>query len=424
MGTLRIRSLGKAYKRYTRKWGRLAEWFGAPPQHQRRWVLRNISFDVEPGEAVGIIGSNGAGKSTLLKLIAGTTQPTEGAVTTTGNVSALLELGIGFHPDFTGRENVYMAGSIRGLPPDVISGLMADIEEFAEIGDYLDQPIRTYSSGMHVRLAFSIATAVRPDILVVDEALSVGDAYFMHKSFERIRQFRNQGTTLLFVSHNPGAVKTLCDRCILIDHGEALRDGPPDAVLDYYNAMVAVQQADLAIRQTERETGQWITRSGSSAALIERVELFSRGVPVRAVRTGDPVTIRLDVVVQEALPELTAGILIRDRLGNDVFGTNTFHCNAPVPRLEAGRRTAVEFTFDSLPLGAGSFSLTTALHTGESHISANYDWWDRALVFQVVPGDGPHGIGVCRIPVCVKWVEGSEPPSAELGESSHPAAAA
>jgi len=424
MGTLRVRNLGKAYKRYPNKWGRLAEWFGAPPQHQRRWVLRNISFDVEPGEAVGIIGSNGAGKSTLLKLIAGTTQPSEGTVATTGNVSALLELGIGFHPDFTGRQNVYMAGSIRGLPQDAISSLMTEIEEFAEIGDYLDQPIRTYSSGMHVRLAFSIATAVRPDVLIVDEALSVGDAYFTHKSFERIRQFRNQGTTLLFVSHSPGAVKTLCDRCILIDHGEAIRDGPPDAVLDYYNAMVAVQQGDLAIRQTERETGQWITRSGSNAALIEKVEMLSQGVPVRAVRTGDRITIRLDVLVQEPLTELTAGILIRDRLGNDVFGTNTFHCNAPMPRVDAGCRTAVEFTFDSLPLGAGSFSLTTALHTGDSHISANYDWWDRALVFQVVPGDGPHGIGVCRIPVNVKWAEGRDSSHDGPGDLAHREAAA
>lgn len=405
MGRLRVRNLGKAYKRYPHKRGRLLEWLGAGSQHELRWVLRDITFDVEPGESVGIVGANGAGKSTLLKLISGTTLPTRGMAQAEGSLSALLELGIGFHPEFTGRENVFMAGSIRGLPPEQVAGLMAEIEAFAEIGDYLDQPVRTYSSGMHVRLAFAVATAVRPDILIVDEALSVGDAYFSHKSFDRIRRFRDQGTTLLFVSHHPGAVKSLCDRAILIDQGNLVRDGAPDAVLDYYNAMVAVQHADFAIQQTERETGRIATRSGSNAAVIEAVELLSGGAPVRALRSGEPATIRLDVLVRQDIPELTAGILIRDRLGNDVFGTNTFHCNAPRRDLSAGERLVAEFHFEALRLGVGTFSVTAALHTRESHISASYDWWDRSLVFQVVQGDGPLGIGVCRLPLQVSWSE-------------------
>jgi lipopolysaccharide transport system ATP-binding protein len=403
MAALSVRNLGKAYKRYPRKSGRLLEWLGAEPQHELRWVLRDITFDVQPGEAVGIVGTNGAGKSTLLKLIAGTSLPTRGTTQAAGSISALLELGIGFHPSFTGRENVYMAGSIMGLPADQIAELMAQIEEFAEIGDYLDQPVRVYSSGMHVRLAFSVATVIRPDILIVDEALSVGDAYFQHKSFERIRGFRDLGTTLLFVSHSASAVKTLCDRALLIDRGLLVRDDVPDAVLDYYNAMIAVQKADEQIRQVERESGR-MTRSGSNAAQIESVELLSGGRPVRALRSGEPATIRLEIVVKAAIPELTAGILIRDRLGNDVFGTNTFHCQAPQHNLAAGQRIAVEFSFEALRLGIGTFSLTTALHTRESHISANYDWWDRALVFQVVHGDGPMAIGVCRLPVRVAWV--------------------
>jgi lipopolysaccharide transport system ATP-binding protein len=405
MGQLRVRSLGKAYKRYPRKWGRLAEWFGAEPQHELRWVLREVTFDVAEGESVGIVGANGAGKSTLLKLIAGTTQPTSGSAQIVGSVSALLELGLGFHPEFTGRQNVFMAGSIRGLPPDDIARHMADIEAFAEIGDYLDQPVRTYSSGMQVRLAFSVATVIRPDILIVDEALSVGDAYFSHKSFERIRRYREQGTTILFVSHSPGAVKTLCDRAILLDQGQLLRDGPPDAVLDYYNALIAVHEQDAAIRQTEREIGRVVTRSGSNAAQIEHVELLSDGIATRAFRVGDAVTVRLDIAVSEPLEELTAGILFRDRLGNDVFGTNTFHCNAPRRDLKPGERLAVEFRFKALQLGVGSYSLTTALHTRESHISANYDWWDRALVFQVVQGNGPLGIGVCQLPLDVHWLD-------------------
>jgi lipopolysaccharide transport system ATP-binding protein len=419
MGQLRVRNLGKAYKRYARKSGRLMEWLGAPPQHELRWVLRDITFEVEPGETVGIVGSNGAGKSTLLKLIASTTTPTAGSVEASGSISALLELGIGFHPDFTGRENVYMAGSIRGLDAERVSALMPEIEDFAEIGDYLDQPIRVYSSGMQMRLAFSVATAIRPEILIIDEALSVGDAYFAHKSFERIRKFRDLGTTLLFVSHSPGAVKTLCDRALLVDHGTLIRDGPPDAVLDYYNAMIAVQQADTQIRQTEKETGRVGTRSGNRQARIENVELYTGGKPVRALRSGEQATIRLEIQVEEPLPELTAGILLRDRLGNDVFGTNTFHCQVPSGKLAAGQRLAVEFAFPALNLGIGSYSLTTALHAKEMHISSNYDWWDRALVFEVVPGDGPVAIGVCSLPVKVRWngldSDTARPPEATKG---------
>jgi lipopolysaccharide transport system ATP-binding protein len=407
MGELRVRGLGKAYKRYERKSGRLLEWLGAPPRHELRWVLRDVTFDLARGESVGIVGANGAGKSTLLKLIAGTIQPTAGSVQAAGAVSALLELGIGFHAEFTGRQNVYMAASLRGLTGAQTAALMGDIEEFAEIGDYIDQPVRTYSSGMQVRLAFSLATAVRPDILIVDEALSVGDAYFQHKSFDRIRRFRAEGTTLLFVSHSPGSVKTLCDRAILLESGTLLRDGPPDAVMDYYNARIAAHQAEHAIRQVERETGQVVTRSGNNAARIESVELYSNGQSVRALRAGEPATIRIEVTAQEAIPELTAGILIRDRLGNDVFGTNTFHCRAPMGPLEPGARVAAEFAFEALDLGVGSYSLTTALHTRETHVAANYDWWDRALVFQVVPGEGPLGIGVCRLPVRAEWRQGA-----------------
>ena len=414
MGQLRVRNLGKAYKRYARKRGRMLEWLGAEPQHELRWVLRDISFDVRPGESVGIVGANGAGKSTLLKLVAGTTPPTTGTVERQGSISALLELGIGFHPEFTGRENVYMAGSIRGLAPEQISRMMPEIAGFAEIGDYLDQPMRTYSSGMQMRLAFSVATAIRPDILIVDEALSVGDAYFTHKSFDRIRQFRDQGTTLLFVSHSPGAVKTLCDRALLIDQGQLIRDDSPDAALDYYNAMIAVQHADSAIRQTEGETTRVMTRSGSNAARIENIELLSDGKPVRALRSGDRASVRLEIAVDRPLPELTAGILFRDRLGNDVFGTNSFHCNAPQRDLVAGQRLAVEFLFEALNLGSGTFSLTAALHARDSHVSANYDWWDRAIVFEIVRGNGPFSIGVCNLPASVQW--------ATLGDSSIPAA--
>ncbi|MGZ8341581.1 MAG: ABC transporter ATP-binding protein, partial [Telluria sp.] len=218
MGAIYVVNLGKAYKQYPTRWSRLGEWMlpfkGA--RHKLKWVLQDINFQVAAGEAVGLIGINGAGKSTLLKLITGTSQPTTGSVHMTGRVAALLELGMGFHPDFTGRQNVYMSGQLLGMTVEEIRELMPQIEDFAGIGDYMDQPVRVYSSGMQMRVAFSVATARRPDILIVDEALSVGDAYFQHKSFDRIRQFRKQGTTLLLVSHDKQAIQSVCDRAILL----------------------------------------------------------------------------------------------------------------------------------------------------------------------------------------------------------------
>ena len=407
MGAITVKNLGKAYRQYPTRWSRLIEWFDPrdKPRHKQHWVLQNISFSVSPGEAVGIIGINGAGKSTLLKMITGTTQPTTGDVTITGKVAALLELGMGFHPDFTGRQNVYMASQLGGMSNSEIIAKMSEIEEFAEIGEYIDQPVRTYSSGMQVRLAFSVATAVRPDILIVDEALSVGDAYFQHKSFDRIRQFRDQGTTLLFVSHSAGAIKSLCNRAILIDGGIIIRNDSPDTVLDYYNAAIAKQQADYDIKQTEQLTGQIVTRSGSGDATIETVELYVDDKPVRAVLSGAEATLHIMGHTIADIAELTVGILIRDRLGNDVFGTNTYHHELSQKCVAQHASFSVDFKFPALNLGIGSYSLTVALHSRDAHVTDNYDWWDRVLVFQVLPGNSPPSIGVSHLPLSIQWHE-------------------
>ena len=405
MSQIRVTNLGKAYKRYPSRGARLLEWFvpGGRPRHQAHWVMRGVSFNVAPGEAVGIIGNNGAGKSTLLKIITGTTQASEGSVEVTGRIAALLELGMGFHPDFTGRQNVFMAGQLLGHSVATLQQHFAEIEAFAEIGDYIDQPVRTYSSGMQVRLAFSVATAIRPDILIVDEALSVGDAYFQHKSFARIRQFRDQGTTLLFVSHSPGAVKTLCNRAILLDQGIMARDGAPDEVLDYYNAVIARLESEQQIRELEAGTGKNSIRSGNQAAVIEAVEMLSGDQSSRAVQVGDPVRFQVDIAVNEDLDELTVGLLIRDRLGNDVFGTNTWHLGTSRQQLRVNEHCRVEFEAPALNLGVGNYSVSFALHSGDAHVANNYDWWNRALVFQVVPGSGCRAIGAAYLPILSHW---------------------
>ena len=403
MGHLRVTKLGKAYRRYVRQSGRLLEWLGLGAQHELKWILRDINFEIQRGEAVGLIGVNGAGKSTLLKLIAGTARPTTGQITVNGRITALLELGMGFHADFTGRENVLMSARIAGIPASDLAAVMAAVEEFAEIGDYIDQPVRTYSSGMQVRLAFSVATAVRPDILIVDEALSVGDTYFQHKSFDLIRRFLAEGTTLLFVSHSAASVKSICTRAILLDQGSIVCDDAPDKVLDYYNALIARSHAEYEIRQLATKGGGQVTRSGSGEARIDKLELIVGQEPVNAMLSGQPAVIRVTGTSRVPLDQITVGILLRDRLGNDVFGTNTMHHGSSAPRRE-GERFCAEFRFASLPLGSGSYSITAALHSLDNHIAGNYDWWDRALVFEVL-AQGPESVGVCRLPVVVGWVD-------------------
>lgn len=398
MGAITVSNLGKAFRQYPTRWSRLREWLtpGRRQYHHLKWVLQDISFSVSPGEAVGIVGVNGAGKSTLLKLITGTSQPTVGSVLMTGRVAALLELGMGFHPDFTGRQNALMAGQLLGLNSEDFVKLMPDIEAFAEIGEYIDQPVRVYSSGMQVRLAFSVATVVRPDILIVDEALSVGDAYFQHKSFERIRELRNQGTTLLIVSHDKGAIQSICDRAILLSKGKKLLEGKPESVLDYYNAAI-VDDANNRIIQTVDENGVTQTVSGTGKVRIRTVVLRdSSGREVEVVDVGAELVLEIQVEISSNIATLVAGFLIKDRLGQEVFGTNSYHHNQVVSDLQDGNQLTYQYHFRA-DLGPGSYSIAVALHKTESHLSENYEWRDMATIFKVVNLSQKHFIGVAWI---------------------------
>lgn len=402
MGAITVSGLGKAYKQYPGRWSRLSEWVlpWRGPRHTLHWVLRDISFRVEPGEAVGIIGINGAGKSTLLKLITGTTQPTTGSFQISGRVAALLELGMGFHPDFTGRQNVFMACQLLGFGGHEIAALLPEIEAFAEIGDYIDQPVRVFSSGMQMRLAFSVATAMRPDVLIVDEALSVGDAYFSSKSFDRIRAFRQAGTTLLLVSHDKQVIQSICDRAILLDAGRIAREGEPEAVMDFYNALIADRQ-NANIMQKVRNDGRTETISGTGEATVASITLLNdRGEPVEVLDVGATVLLEVKVAVHAAIPRLVIGYMIKDRLGQPVFGTNTDHMGVPQSNLDPGEQLTFRFRFKA-GLGAGSYSVAIALHSADTHVVANYEWRDLALVFNVVNMSQPSFVGSAWLPPSV-----------------------
>jgi len=394
VGTIVVKGLGKAYKRYPSRWSRLKEWFlpVSKPCHELVWVLRDINFTVRAGEAVGIAGVNGAGKSTLLKLITGTTAASEGGVTVNGRVSALLELGMGFHPEFTGRQNVYMACQLLGLTLPEIEVLMPKIESFAEIGSYIDQPVRTYSSGMQVRLAFSVATAHRPDILIIDEALSVGDAYFQHKSSGRIRELQDSGTTLLIVSHDRTALQSICDRVILLSAGELSIDGKPEEVMDLYHALLT-ERAENLVKRNVLNDGSVQTVSGSGEVSVDDVCIIARGEKSEVVHVGEPLELIVRASVNQAEQALVVGIIIKDKFGLPIYGTNTFRQKKAIEDLSVGQKLEVSFLFPA-NLGIGNYSVSVALTRMDSHLDKCFEWRDRALVFSVVNKDKDDFVGV------------------------------
>ena len=323
---LEVKNIYKSYRTYSSEIWRIFSWFGIKHKAiQENYTLKNISFSIKEGEAIGVVGQNGAGKSTLLKIITGTLHPSKGEIKVNGKIAAILELGMGFHPDLTGRQNAYHSAGLMGYTHKEIDAVISDIEAFAEIGEYFDEPVRTYSSGMQMRVAFATVTAYRPEILIVDEALSVGDAYFQHKSFERIRQFQAEGTTLLLVSHDRGAIQAICDRAILLEKGQVIRDGDPEEVMDYYNALIADRENNK-VEQVKLESGKVQTISGTGEAKVEDVGLYNaKGEKVEYIGVGDAVELRVKVKVYEDIPSLVLGYMIKDRLGQPVYGTNTHH---------------------------------------------------------------------------------------------------
>lgn len=393
MSLIGVRDLGKAFRSYNTEWKRFARWFGVPLKaSEEHWVLRHISFEIHPGEAIGVIGQNGAGKSTLLKMITGTLQPTEGKIQINGRIAAILELGMGFNPDLTGRQNVFHAAGLMGFEADQIQQVMPEIESFAEIGEYFDEPVRIYSSGMQMRVAFAVATAYRPEILIVDEALSVGDAYFQHKSFDRIRQFQEQGTTLLIVSHDRGAIQSLCGRAILLENGCIIKDGNPEEVFDFYNAIIAEKENEtVALKQLDN--GKVQTSSGTGEARVVDVAILDEeSERIEYIDVGQIVTLQLTVEVYQDIPQLVMGYGIKDRLGQVIYGTNTYLKKQILQDVKANTKVIYDVLFP-VNLGPGSYSIQTALVSSDTHLENNYEWRDLALVFNVININKPHFAG-------------------------------
>ena len=345
-------------------------------------ALDHVSFDVPRGMTMGIIGSNGSGKSTTLKLIAGTSKPTSGEVQVNGRVSALLELGAGFHPDFTGRENVFLDGAIMGLPKKVIEERFDEIVDFADMREFIDAPAKTYSSGMYLRLAFSVAVSVDPDIILIDEVFAVGDESFQRKCLERIDQFKSEGKTIVFVSHSLDAVRSLCDEAIWLDKGKLLAQGSTDKVTDYYLAAVNDLEEKRLSEETgyEREDGRWGTHRG----MITAVEFFGAGGQKRhTYETGEPMKVRIAYTAKERLKEPVFGMGIHRGDGVLCMGSNTSDTDYTPDWLEPGEGE-VWLELRELNLLPGDYQFSASFHNLDQ--SETYDHHDRKFHFKVLSG--------------------------------------
>lgn len=379
-----IRRLGKSYRTYAHPLHRLLDRFtlGHSSHYREFHALDDLSFDIRRGETVGIIGRNGSGKSTLLQLICGIRKPTTGTVATNGRISALLELGAGFHPEFTGRENVFLQGAIQGFSREEMARRFDDIASFADIGDFIDQPVKTYSSGMFIRLAFSVAISSDPEILVIDEALSVGDVVFQHRSKKRIQQLKDSGTSLLLVSHDRNAITAMCNRCILLDNGRLVMDAAPPEVMDYYYAIMAARSGEK-VQQTLSDSGQTQTVSGSGEAAVEYISVLdAAGREVETVTPGQEIALEFRVSVHQAIPRLVLGFTIRDQFGQPVYGINTNSFDQELVDVPSGQKYVFRFSF-AANIGIGTYSISTVLVSTNDRFTNNYECRDLAHFFSV-----------------------------------------
>ena len=311
MNAITTRNLGKKYEIYPRPLNRLGEWlsFGKAQLHDDFWALKGVNLEVKAGQTLGILGPNGAGKSTLLKILGGVAQPSEGSIEMNGRVTGLLELGAGFHPEFTGRDNAIMSCSLLGMSRSEINNKLDEIIEFSEIGDFIDQPVKTYSSGMYMRLGFSVATCVDPDILLVDEALAVGDEYFVEKCTERFNDLRKRGTTIVLVTHLIKNIRLLCDKAILIDNGRILDAGDPDMIADEYLNLVTARFEQRALALTERKGGPQLGRP-PEIEFLEIEILDKNGKKSSRLAPGEPFAIRGRYRVNQDVETIVIGLYI------------------------------------------------------------------------------------------------------------------
>lgn len=407
MSLISFQGVSKSYPIYASPRDRLKELltFNRRRCHEDFWALRDITFEVERGETFCIVGENGSGKSTLLQIVAGILAPTSGRVDVRGRVSALLELGSGFNPEFTGRDNVYLNAAILGFSTPEIDRIFPRIEAFAEIGSFIDQPVKTYSSGMLVRLAFAVAIHMEPEILIVDEALAVGDIYFRQRCMRKVHELRSRGITILFVSHAVGDVKALGDRTMWLDGGRIRAIGDTDHVVSQYlAAMVEKDTAYLRLRQQETPAREETVTAPEVVTEIPNIDhrygdgraeilgiavLDPYGRKLGLLQPGEPIVVRISVKAHDHLAQPNVGFMFRNHLGMDFSGTNTTREGFVLPPMIPGDVYTVDFHLQLPVLYPASFSFSPAIADGDLVNYRMCDWIDNAVTLQMGHADGP-----------------------------------
>jgi lipopolysaccharide transport system ATP-binding protein len=394
---IHVRQLSKSFRLYRKPSDRLKEILLRRPCHHNHQALHNISFTLNNGETLGILGQNGAGKSTLLKLLTGVLIPDSGDIQIDGRITGLLELGTGFDHALTGLDNIMANGLLIGMSRAEILAVRERIIEFSELGEYIHEPVRTYSSGMVMRLAFSIAIHASPACFVVDEALSVGDGHFQQKCMRRIRQFRDSGGGIIFVSHDLNAVKMLCDRALVLDGGQIAFAGDAEGAVNHYNRIMArLDEQEARIQARSRRSQSY----GTLEAEIIDAHLSGEHSGCDTVAAGERATLSVTLRANVPLEALSVGFMIRDRFGQDIFGTNSFLLGEPL-RLNSGERCQTRFTLP-LNLAPGKYTLTLALHSQDNHLEHCYHWCDNLVRFEIAGSHLPLFSGIVSLPTQIR----------------------
>ena len=389
---LEVKNISKIYKIYKNNIARLKEIFSKKSYHKEFVANKDISFDLFEGETLGIIGVNGAGKSTILKIVAGVIEPSAGEVIHYGRITALLELGTGFNPELTGYENIFLNGTLIGMTHNECEEKAKDIIEFSELGDYIYEPILTYSSGMNMRLAFSIAIFSEPQVLIVDEALSVGDAHFGAKCTKALKERKKRNMSIIYVSHDLNSLKLLCDRVILLNHGEVVKEGSAEDVINSYNFLISKlndSEEKLEIKDLEN------SNYGTYDAEITDVEVAGSKSGTNVISSGETTDIKIYIKSNIDLDNVNIGIIIRDKFGQDIFGTNLFHHNK-LFSLKKGLNYLCTFS-QEMNIGAGKYSISSAIVVGDTHLDYCLNWVDNVGSFEVAGTVGEFFIGMTRL---------------------------
>ena len=387
-----VASLSKRFKLYQSPADRLKEIVLRRSFHESKVALEDISFVVESGSTLGIIGQNGAGKSTLLKILNGVLLPDTGVVDVGGRVAGLLELGTGFNMELTGLSNVYTNGMLLGMERGEIDAKLPAILEFSELASVISHPLKTYSSGMVMRLAFSVAMYAEPECFLIDEALSVGDAHFQQKCIRRIKQHKEQGGSIIFVSHDMNAVKVLCDEVIMLDHGKVVMQGSPEDAVNHYNYMISTLDDD---GETVKKDADAPTAFGEFSARVRRVSVLGSDTGTQVISAGSPAEIQILVEGAQAVRDINVGILIRNTFGQDIYGTATWKHGEKVD-LATGESWLFSFFMD-MNLGIGKYTVSVALSAGDNHLESCLEWRDHAASFEVISGRRDEFVGMCRL---------------------------